>query len=409
MLLKLKAMLKYDLCIIGGGPAGMMAALRAEERGKSVVLIEKNKELGSKLFLTGGGRCNLTHAGLNKKDFALKFGKQGDFLLSPLSIFGVEETINFFNKKGLSLKTEGDGKVYPKSEKSKDVLDFFKTELKKNKVKILTGNKVSNFTFKDGKIEKVILDDGKEIFADNFLIATGGKSYPQTGSTGNGYNFAKRAGHSVTELKPALSPVETKEKWVSILKGISLEKVGVSLNRQKPVIGDVLFTHFGLSGPIILNLSENINTKDELVIDLFPKKNIDELEKKLIVLLDKEPKKTVFNALGEIVPMKLLAILLNFSNVKKDEICRNISKGERKKIVKNLKNVKFTVIGVLGFEKAMITKGGISLKEIDSRKMRSKIIDNLYFAGEVIDLNGESGGFNLQMCFTTGYVVAESI
>ncbi|MDD2354432.1 MAG: aminoacetone oxidase family FAD-binding enzyme, partial [Patescibacteria group bacterium] len=245
--------------------------------------------------------------------------------------------------------------------------------------------------------------------ADNFLIATGGKSYPQTGSTGNGYNFAKRAGHSVTELKPALSPVETKEKWVSILKGISLEKVGVSLNRQKPVMGDVLFTHFGLSGPIILNLSENINTKDELVIDLFPKKNIDELEKKLIVLFDKEPKKTVFNALGEIVPMKLLAILLNFSNVKKDEICRNISKGERKKIVKNLKNVKFTVIGVLGFEKAMITKGGISLKEIDSRKMRSKIIDNLYFAGEVIDLNGESGGFNLQMCFTTGYVVAESI
>ncbi|MGI6341262.1 MAG: NAD(P)/FAD-dependent oxidoreductase [Minisyncoccales bacterium] len=402
-------MLKYDLCIIGGGPAGMMAALRASERGKSVVLIEKNKELGLKLLLTGGGRCNLTHAGLDKKDFALKFGKQGDFLLSPLSIFGVEETIDFFNKKGLSLKIEADGKVYPKSEKSKDVLDFLKTELKKNKVKILTGNKVSNFIFKDGKIEKVILDDEKQIFADNFLIATGGKSYPQTGSTGNGYNFAKRAGHSVTELKPALSPVETKEKWVSILKGISLEKVGVSLNRQKPVMGDVLFTHFGLSGPIILNLSENINTKDELVIDLFPKKNIDELEKKLIVLFDKEPKKTVFNALGEIVPMKLLAILLNFSNVKKDEICRNISKGERKKIVKNLKNVKFTVIGVLGFEKAMITKGGISLKEIDSRKMRSKIIDNLYFAGEVIDLNGESGGFNLQMCFTTGYVVAESI
>lgn len=402
-------MLKYDLCIIGGGPAGMMAALRASERGKSVVLIEKNKELGLKLLLTGGGRCNLTHAGLDKKDFALKFGKQGDFLLSPLSIFGVEETIDFFNKKGLPLKIEADGKVYPKSEKSKDVLDFLKTELKKNKVKILTGNKVSNFIFKDGKIEKVILDDEKQIFADNFLIATGGKSYPQTGSTGNGYNFAKRAGHSVTELKPALSPVETKEKWVSILKGISLEKVGVSLNRQKPVMGDVLFTHFGLSGPIILNLSENINTKDELVIDLFPKKNIDELEKKLIVLFDKEPKKTVFNALGEIVPMKLLAILLNFSNVKKDEICRNISKGERKKIVKNLKNVKFTVIGVLGFEKAMITKGGISLKEIDSRKMRSKIIDNLYFAGEVIDLNGESGGFNLQMCFTTGYVVAESI
>jgi len=402
-------MLKYDLCIIGGGPAGMMAALRASERGKSVVLIEKNKELGLKLFLTGGGRCNLTHAGLNKKDFALKFGKQGDFLLSPLSIFGVEETIDFFNKKGLPLKIEADGKVYPKSEKSKDVLDFFKTELKKNKVKILTGNKVSNFIFKDGKIEKVILDDEKQIFADNFLIATGGKSYPQTGSTGNGYNFAKRAGHSVTELKPALSPVETKEKWVSILKGISLEKVGVSLNQQKPIIGDVLFTHFGLSGPIILNLSEKINTKDELVIDLFPKKNIDELEKKLITLFDKEPKKTVFNVLGGIVPPKLLAILLNFSNVKKDEICRNIIKEERKKIVKNLKNIKFIVIGVLGFEKAMVTKGGISLKEINSRKMRSKIIDNLYFAGEVIDLNGESGGFNLQMCFTTGYVVAESI
>ncbi|HOI60186.1 MAG TPA: NAD(P)/FAD-dependent oxidoreductase [Candidatus Pacearchaeota archaeon] len=401
-------MLNYDLCIIGGGPAGMMAGIIAAKRNKKVILIEKNKDLGNKLLLTGGGRCNLTNTNLIKKEFASKFGKQGDFLLSPLSLFGVKETMDFFIENGLKLKIE-ENKVYPKSEKSKEVLDFFKAELKKNNVKILTNSEVNNFVLKNKKIEKILLNNGEEISASNFLIATGGKSYPVTGSTGDGYDFAKKMGHIITKLSPALTPIETKEKWVSILKGVSLEKIGLRINNEKQIRGDILFTHFGLSGPLILNLSERLKTKDKIYIDLFPNKNIEELENYLISLFNKNVKKRINNILSTIISFKLTPIILNFSGINKDEICRNITKEQRKKIVKNLKNIEFNVIGLLGFEKAMVTKGGVSLKEIDSKTMKSKIIGNLYFAGEIIDLNGESGGYNLQMCFTTGYVVAQNI
>ncbi|MDD3940264.1 MAG: aminoacetone oxidase family FAD-binding enzyme, partial [Candidatus Pacebacteria bacterium] len=251
---------KFDLCIIGGGPAGMMAAIASSERKKKVVLIEKNDDLGSKLLLTGGGRCNITHAGLTKKEFVSKFGKQGDFLLSSLSLFGVEELIEFFKKRGLLLTIEGE-KVYPKTESSKEVLNFFKTELRKNKVTVLTNSEVKDFLFKDKKIEKVLLSSGEEVFADNFLIATGGKSYPSTGSTGDGYAFVKKMGHKIAELKPALTPIETKEKWVVALKGLTLHNVGIKLNNEKPILGEVLFTHFGISGPTILNLSERVESK----------------------------------------------------------------------------------------------------------------------------------------------------
>lgn len=390
---------KYNLCVIGGGPAGMMAAISASLKGKRVVLLEKNKSLGAKLLLTGGGKCNLTHTNLSNKDFVSKFQKQGDFLLSPLSVFGVKETMEFF--KELPLKVELDGRVFPKSEKARDVLDFFKKKLKENKVKVLLGVETANFQFKDGKIEKIVLRDKKEIFADNFLIATGGKAY--------GYELPKSIGHTITELKPALSPVQTKEKWVSILKGLSLRKVGVSLNKNKSIKGDVLFTHFGLSGPLILNLSERIKPRDKIFIDLFPDKSIDDLNKDLLSLFEKDSKKTIKNILSGLVSSKLLDIVLNFSGINKDQISRNIKKEERRKLVKNLKKIEFNVVTVLGFEKAMVTKGGVSLKEIDSKTMQSKIMENLYFAGEVIDLNGETGGFNLQMCFTTGFVAGKSI
>lgn len=396
---------KYDLCIIGGGPAGLMAGLSAGLKGKKVILVERKKELGFKILLTGGGRCNLTQMGLTKKEFVLNFGKQGDFLLSALSKFGPKETFDFFTKKGLPLKIENNGRVYPESEKAKDVLGFFKKELKRNKVKVLLNAEVLNLIFKDGKIEKIVLKD-KEIFANNFLLAVGGKSYF---SNQNGYDFAKRAGHTIEKLRPALAPIETKEKWVRALKGLSLEKVGVSLNDRKPLIGDVLFTHFGLSGPSILNLSEDVESKDKIYIDLFPLKTVFELEGFLLDLFNQNLKKTVLNTLSDFVPLRLLSVLLNYSGIEKTDICRNVSKEKRKKLVKVLKNIEFNVLSVLGFEKAMVTKGGVSLKEIDSKKMRSKFIENLYFAGEIMDLNGKTGGFNLQMCFTTGFVAGESI
>ncbi|MDD4333540.1 MAG: NAD(P)/FAD-dependent oxidoreductase [Candidatus Pacebacteria bacterium] len=406
--MKLKAMLKYDLCIIGGGPAGIMAAIASGERNKKVVLIEKNEDIGKKLLLTGGGRCNLTSKGLTKKEFVSKFGKQGDFLLSSMSLFGPEELIDFFEKRGFSLKVE-EGKVYPKSENSKDVLNFFKSELKKNKVTVITNKEVSDFLFKNKKIEKVLLTDNEEIFADNFLIATGGKSYPNNISSFNGYAFSKKMGHKVSVLSPALTPIEIREKWISVLKGVTLKDVGVKLNNEKEIRGDVLCTHFGLSGPLILNLSQKVKSKDKIFLDLFPKKRSEDLEKELLELFDENIKKTINNVLIGRLPLKLAPVIINFSGIDKNEICRNINKEQRKKLVKNIKNIEFNVVGLLGFEKAMVTKGGILLKEIDAKTLKSKLVANLYFAGEIIDLNGESGGFNLQMCFTTGYAVAQSI
>ncbi|MDD4358230.1 MAG: NAD(P)/FAD-dependent oxidoreductase [Candidatus Pacebacteria bacterium] len=399
---------KYDLCIIGGGPAGMMAGIMAAKNGKKVILLEKNKELGSKLLLTGGGRCNLTHTNLTNREFALKFGKQGDFLLSPLSSFGVKETMDFFSENGLDLKIE-DNKVYPKSEKSKDVLSFFRKELNKYDVKIILNREVSNFILEDKIIKSIVLKNSSEISAQNYLISTGGKSYPMTGSTGDGYLFAQKMGHTITELKPALTPIEIKEKWVSLLKGLTLYNAGIKLNNEKQIIGDVLFTHFGISGPIILNLSERIKSKDKIYLDLFPLKNIEELEKNIVNSIEENYKKTIYNTLEKIIPSKLLLIILNFSDIQKETICRNITKEGRRKLINNLKKIELNVVGLLGFEKAMVTKGGVSLKEIDSKTMKSKIIHNLYFAGEVIDLNGETGGFNLQMCFTTGAVMGQNI
>ena len=399
---------KYDLCVIGGGPAGMIAAGRAAERGKKVVLIEKNPRLGDKFLLTGGGRCNLTHITKDNKEFVSNFGKNGDFLLSALSVFSFNELIDFFNKKDLKTFIDKNKKVFPKTEKSKDVLNLLENYLKDNNVKVLINSEVKDFVLNKKTIEKIILTSDKEIEASNFLIATGGKSYPGTGSTGDGYAFAKKMGHTIIKPIPALTPIETKEKWPRRIQGTALERAKVSVN-NKSILGEVVFTQFGASGPAILNLSGDIKKTDLVYLDLIPDKNQEQLNLELIKLFDKNSGKKILNTLNIFVPEKMVAIVLEIALIDKDKVCQAITKQERLKLIKTFKKIKLTTIGLLGFEKAMITKGGVSLKEIDSKQMKSKIIDNLYFAGEVIDLNGLSGGFNLQMCFTTGYVVAEAI
>lgn len=386
----------------------MMAAIRAAERGKQVVLIEKNEKLGKKLYLSGNGRCNLSN-NLSEREFVSGFGKNGNFLLSSLKIFSSAELIDFFEKRGLQTKTEKDGKVYPKSDKARDVVDFFEKELKKNKVKILINSEAEKVILKNKIIEKIILKDGKEIVADNFLIATGGKSYPQTGSDGGGYALAKKLGHSIVPPEPALAPVQTREKWPARIKGVSLKEVEIGIGKPKGKIGEVLFTHFGISGPLILNLSEKIKPKDIIYIDLFPNKSHEELEKMLLNLFEKSPKKKLLSLLSEFMPERMAFIVLELCLINSETISRDVKRAQRNKLVLNLKKIKLTTVGVLGFEKAMATRGGVYLKEIDAKNMKSKIIDNLYFAGEVIDLNGQTGGFNLQMCFTSGYVVGENI
>jgi predicted Rossmann fold flavoprotein len=395
---------KIDFCIIGGGPAGVMAAIRANERGKKVVLIEKNNVLGNKFLLTGGGRCNLTHAGLTNKEFVSNYENNGDFLLSPLSKFSPNDLMKYFKDKGVKLKEE-DGKVFPKSDKAREVLNCLIRELKG--VKVLYDSEVVDIVFKDKKIEKVILKNGKEIEAENYLFTTGGKSYSHTGSTGDGFVWAKKMGHSVSDLKPALTPLETKEKWVQRMKGITLNNIGVSLNNKKKIIGDVLFTHFGISGPVILNLSGSINPRDNIFLDLEPDLNQEEVNKKLLNIFEENPKKDIINVLY--FKDKFNTLLLELANIDKSTMCRNISREERMRLIKNIKKIKLTVIALMGFDKAMITKGGVSLKEIDSKTMKSKIIDNLYFAGEILDINGQTGGFNLQSAFSTGYVAGENV
>jgi hypothetical protein len=407
---------KYDVAIVGGGPAGIIAAIRAGQLGARVVLIEKNEKLGIKLLMTGGGRCNLTHIEKNTREFCTKFGKEGDFLLSPFSVFGTKEIMDFFENNGLELKDER-GSIFPASEKAKDVLNFLVNLLKKYKVDVLLSTEVADIKKKGKLISSIVLMNGKEIEADQYIISSGGKSYPSTGSSGDSFIWAKRLGHDIVDTKPALTPIETKEQWTKTLQGISIDNVGISFScNQKNEIegkGEILFTHFGFSGPLILNMSRTVGDllekgKVKMAIDLFPNKNIEQLDKLLISLFNKNRKKHISKYLNDLFPEKFSDFILNFSSIPYERISNDITKEERIRLVKFMKKIDITVLGLLGFDKAMVTHGGISLKTIDSKTMRSKLINNLYFAGEAINLDGPCGGYNLQMCWSTGYIAGQN-
>jgi hypothetical protein len=407
---------KYDVAIIGGGPAGIIAAIRAGQLGARVVLIEKNDKLGIKLLLTGGGRCNLTHLEKTIREFCSKFGKEGDFLLSPFSIFGTKETMDFFENNGIELKSEK-GKIFPVSEKAKDVLSVLIALLKKYKVDILFSSEVADIKKKGKLISSITLLNGKEVEADQFIIASGGKSYPNTGSSGDSFIWAKRLGHDIIDTKPALTPIETKEQWTKSLQGVSLEGVNVSFFCNQKIKsegkGEILFTHFGFSGPLILDMSRIVGDllekgKVKMVIDLFPEKNIEQLDKFMLSIFNNNRKKHISKCLNDFFPEKLVDFILNFSSIPFERKGNDISKEERLRMVKFMKKIEVNVLGLLGFDKAMATHGGISLKVIDSKTMRSKLISNLYFAGEAINLDGPCGGYNLQMCWSTGYVAGQN-
>ena len=403
---------KFDVAVIGGGPAGMIAAGRAAELGAKVVLIEKNPRLGRKLLITGKGRCNITQAEFDDREFVKTLGKNGKFLFSSLAVFGPEEVVEFFETRGLSTKVERGGRVFPISDRAQDVLNVILKYLRKNKVEIKTGAKVLGFDSSNNHINCVKLASSRDIYADNFIIATGGKSYPATGSVGEGYDWAKNLGHKIVETLPALTPIKIQEEWPKSLSGLSLKNVSINIyqngKKQNSHFGEMLFTHFGISGPIVLDASKKIgellkNGEVKIQIDLKPALEFSKLDERIQKDFKTNIKKDFINYLPELLPQKLIQIFVGLLGIDPRKKINFITKEERKNLVKALKDLKLTVKGVVGYDQAIVTSGGVNLREIDSKTMKSKIIDNLSFAGEIIDLDGPTGGYNLQICWSTGF------
>lgn len=411
-----KTPIKYDVAIVGGGPAGMMAAISAGKSGASVVLLEKNKELGKKLLITGNGRCNFTSKTDGLRGFVNKFGDNGKFLFSALSKFSVDDVITFFKERGVEAKIEACGKVFPKSDRSKDILKALLDSLEQFKVDIKTNASVSRIIASKNSISGLELESGDIVEADKYIICTGGKSFPQTGSSGDAYAWAGRLGHTIIEPAPALTSIVLADHFLKDLQGISLSEVKLNLfkNNKKTFseIGDIMFTGNGLGGPLVMDASRSIARENQdilsLDIDLFPNSDEKEVDSKLLDIFGKESNKTIKNCLEGMFPSRLVAVMFMIFEVDPGKKVNSVSKDERKSIVSLIKKFKLSIKGLSGFERAYITSGGIALNEIDPKTMRSKIVDNLYFAGEVLDLDGPSGGYNLQVCWSTGYVAGNT-
>ncbi|MFA6537283.1 MAG: NAD(P)/FAD-dependent oxidoreductase, partial [Patescibacteria group bacterium] len=398
---------------IGGGPAGMMAAGRAGELGKKVILLEKNRGLGAKLLITGKGRCNITNKTENWREFINKFGQNGRFLTKALNCFDVDKTCDFFVALRLPLKVEEGQRVFPKSDQSYDVLKALIDYLVRSKVEIKISSEVKSFVVKSKTIEKIILTSGEEIEAKNFVIAVGGKSYPLTGSNGIGYTWLKKMGHKIIEPRPALVPILIKEKFVRDLQGLSLRNVEISLFENEKLVqkkfGEALFTDRGMSGPIILSLSRFVerNKNYKLKIDFKPALDFAELDKRVQADFQKFNNKQFRNALDDLLPQKAIPVFLKNLKISLDKKVNLITREERNELINLLKGFELTVSGLGGWAEAIITTGGVDLKEVDPKNMKSKIIENLYLCGEILDLDGPTGGYNLQVCWSTGMLAGE--
>lgn len=410
----------FDVIVIGGGPSGMMASGFAAKRGLRVLLIEKNERLGKKLKATGGGRCNITNAEEDRELFIRHYGSAKDFLYSAFSKFGVKDTFSFFEKRGLPLVVEARKRVFPASQKAEDVFLVLEKFMRENKVAVRCGQGVNKIFKENEKIAGVVV--GKEkYFCKSLILATGGFSHPELGTTGDGFAWLKSLGHKVKEASPDIVPLAVHEKWVKDLSGVTLSfmKITFFLDGVKKFskIGKILFTHFGLSGPLILNSSRQVRDllKAGIVtakIDTYPHTDLGALEKEIIRTFNKNKNKTLKNVLPEITPhgsSLALELLLSKLGLDLEKKVHSVQKEERKKIVDLLKAMPLTVTGLMGFDRAVVSDGGVMLDEIDIRTMRSRIHPNLYITGDLLNINRPSGGFSLQLCWTTGYVAGMSV
>lgn len=399
--------------VIGGGPSGMMAAIKASEKN-DVILIEKNEKLGKKLYITGKGRCNVTN-GKDIGDFFDFIPGNPYFLYSSLYSFTNKDTMNFFQDRGVKLKIERGDRVFPESDKASDIINALKHELENNNIEVILNTRVIKLNIENNIAKSIVTDDNKVIMADNFIVCTGGLSYPQTGSTGDGYTFAKSAGLNVTKLLPSLVPIEIEEGFVKELQGLSLKNVELFIKDNNKIIykdfGEMLFTHFGISGPIVLSGSRVINDKKNLtaIINLKPGLSEDELDKRIQRDFLKFNNKDFKNSLNELLPQKLISLIVKLSYIDENKKVNSITKEERKRLVHLIQNLPLTIKGLRPIAEAIVTSGGVDVKEIDPSTLKSKKVNNLSFAGEVLDVDAFTGGFNIQIAFSTGYLSGANI
>ncbi len=458
----------YDLIVIGGGPAGMMAAGRAAERGKKVLLLEKNPGLGKKLLITGGGRCNVTNnpsASLGTsgpstgstslttgslrtsgpsgslgtsgktevRTMVSKYKGNDQFLFSAFAQFSVKDALSFFNSRGMATKVENEGRVFPVSDSAKSVFDVLVEYMKEGGVKVQTGAEVTELSI-DSETKNIVISaqggslptgqagasggEIKKIIAKVCVLATGGISRPETGSTGEGFLWLKKLGHTIIENDFALVPVALSDAWAKKLGGVTLKDIKLTTfqngEKQAKAIGKLLFTHFGVSGPTVLNMSKEIGellNYGEVVIeiDLFPRFDLGALRKQLQELLTKESNKKIKNVLGKLIPAALASALLKIANVDGETANHSVSTESRKKLVALMKAIPLHVSGLLGADKAIVSSGGVALEEVNFKTMQSRLVPNLYLVGDVLNIDRPSGGYSLQLCWTTGFVAGNSI
>lgn len=412
----------YDVIIVGGGPSGLMAAIAAGEIGKKVLLLEKGTKLGKKLAISGGGRCNVTNR-LTQEEIVKHIPGNGRFLYSPFSVFNNEDIITFFEGLGVPLKEEDHGRMFPVSNRAQDVVDTLIRQLEKLRVEVRFERPVAKLLMNDEKIQGVRLRNGEEILSKSVVLAVGGKAVPQTGSTGDGYPWAQRAGHTVTALYPTEVPLLSEERFIKSkeLQGLALRDVAVSvLNKKGKVLithqMDMLFTHFGLSGPAILRCSQfvvkerlkNGEQPVDVVIDSLPGENNESAFQMLVKLMKDDPKKSVKNVWKSVVPERWLLFLLNRAGIDSNEIGANLSNEKVRALVVLLKSFTMKVNGTQPIEKAFVTGGGVSIKEIEPKTMASKKKPGLYFCGEILDIHGYTGGYNITSALVTGKIAGMS-
>ena len=413
-----------EVVVIGGGAAGMIAAITSAKEGNKVTLIEKKSSLGNKVKITGKGRCNLTFDG-DIEDFKSNIVKNYKFMYSSFNNFNNKDVVEYFESLGVKTKVERGGRIFPVSDKAEDVVNALEKELKTNNVKILYNTSVKNLVIEEQQIKSVVLENGKKIECEKCIVATGGMSYKTTGSTGDGYIFAENSGHNIIEILPGLVPLKSDDKICKDLQGLSLKNVTLTLKEKSgkkiyEEFGEMMFSHFGITGPIVLSSSSKLNRYDEVnkkinnyeiiaSIDLKPALDIETLDKRICRDFEKYTNKEFKNSLNDLLPQKLIPVVISISKIDENKKVHQITKEERKKLVSIIKGLDVNITGFMPIDIAIVTSGGVDVKDINPKTMESKLVNGLYFAGEVLDIDAYTGGYNLQIAFSTGYAAGKNM